>query len=110
MDPVALLHHAKREGLRVRADGDKLVVRGPRRLEPLARQLLDHKPEVMALLVRIEAVPHPEPAQGNGHVFRGGTVYQLVKAGTGESLNLGLCISPEWAASLAHEHGLEVIE
>lgn len=47
---LTLLVEARRAGLEVRAEGDRLVVRGPRRLEPLARRLLEHKAEVLAVL------------------------------------------------------------
>ncbi len=50
MGGVALLDEARAAGLTVRADGDRLVVRGPRRCAALARSILDHKPDVMALL------------------------------------------------------------
>ncbi|NQT12730.1 MAG: hypothetical protein HQ582_08275 [Planctomycetes bacterium] len=50
MDGMMLLAEAHRAGLKVAAEGDKLVVRGPRHLEPLAARLLAHKPAVMAAL------------------------------------------------------------
>ncbi len=50
MDGLALLAEAHATGLTVRADGGMLVVRGPRRCAALARSLLEHKPDVMALL------------------------------------------------------------
>ena len=50
MGGVALLAEANAAGLTVRADGDRLVIRGPRRCGALAQSLLDHKPDVMAAL------------------------------------------------------------
>jgi hypothetical protein len=50
MDVMSLLTKARSKGLDVRAEGNKLVVRGPRSVEKLARQLLDRKAEVMPLL------------------------------------------------------------
>jgi hypothetical protein len=50
MDGVMLLRHAREAGLRVETEGDKLVIRGPRNAEPVARLLIEHKPEVMAAL------------------------------------------------------------
>lgn len=50
MDRMTLLGEAYAAGLTVIANGDKLVVRGPRRAEPIARKLLAHKSEVMAVL------------------------------------------------------------
>ncbi len=46
----ALLAEAEAAGLAVRADGDKLAVKGPRRHEALAKELLARKPEVVAYL------------------------------------------------------------
>jgi hypothetical protein len=50
MDGVRLLAEARANGLRVRADGDRLVIRGPRRAEAVAKRLLERKREVLAAL------------------------------------------------------------
>lgn len=50
MDGLTLLRRAQEAGLAIHADGDKLVIRGPKRAEPVARLLLDHKPDVLAAL------------------------------------------------------------
>lgn len=50
MDAVALLDHARAVGLKVYADGDRLIVRGPRSADAIAQRLLDHKSEVLAAL------------------------------------------------------------
>lgn len=50
MDSLTLLAEARRAGLTVRADGERLTVSGPRRCESLAKLLLEHKPAVMAAL------------------------------------------------------------
>ena len=50
MEPVALIDHARQAGLVVRREGDRLIVRGPKRLGDLAAHLLDRKAEVMAAL------------------------------------------------------------
>jgi hypothetical protein len=50
MDGLTLLQQARAAGLAVRAEGDRLCVRGPRRAEALARLLLDHKAQVLAAL------------------------------------------------------------
>ena len=47
---MTLLDEAREAGLIVQADGDTLRIHGPRRLEPLARRLLEHKAEVLAVL------------------------------------------------------------
>ena len=66
MDGLTLLRCARDAGLAVAAQGDKLVIRGPKRSEPVALLLLEHKPEVMAALVPAKAAPdvddEPVPA------------------------------------------------
>jgi hypothetical protein len=49
---LILLEAAAAAGLRLSVQGDRLLVRGPRRAEALARRILAHKPEVMATLTR----------------------------------------------------------
>ena len=51
MDSVStLVAEARAEGLEVARVGDRLVVRGPKRLESLALELLQHKAEILGLL------------------------------------------------------------
>ena len=51
MERVAgVLAEARAVGLEVRAEANRLVVRGPRLHEEIARQLLEQKPVVLALL------------------------------------------------------------
>ena len=45
----------------VHADGDKLVVRGPRRAEAMAKRLLAHKAEIMPVLVSAGDGPPIDP-------------------------------------------------
>ena len=45
-----LLSEARAVGLVVLADGDRLVIRGPRAADAVARRLLEHKAEVMRAL------------------------------------------------------------
>ena len=47
---VTLLAEARGAGLEVRAESERLIVRGPSSAEPLARRLLDSKPTVLAEL------------------------------------------------------------
>lgn len=56
MDGLALLQAADAAGLTVNVDGDRLVIRGPRRCEAQAKALLAHKEEVVAHLTRRVAV------------------------------------------------------
>ena len=50
MDGLTLLRQAREAGLAVALDGDRLVIRGPKRAEPVARLLIQNKPEVVAAL------------------------------------------------------------
>jgi hypothetical protein len=50
MDCVTLLHEAREVGLELRADGDRLVVRGQRSAEGLAQTLLARKAELLRML------------------------------------------------------------
>lgn len=57
MDSVTtLLAEAQAAGLKVKAEGNKLVIRGPKVAEPLALKLIEHKVEVLRLLA-----PEPSP-------------------------------------------------
>jgi hypothetical protein len=47
MDGLALLHRAYTAGLQVAVDGERLIIRGPKRLAALAEQLLVHKAAIM---------------------------------------------------------------
>ena len=47
MDGLALLREAESAGLQVYAEGDKLVVEGPRSAEPIALRLIQHKASVL---------------------------------------------------------------
>ncbi|MGO9179405.1 MAG: hypothetical protein ACLQBX_02160 [Candidatus Limnocylindrales bacterium] len=71
MDGVTLLLQARLAGLRVSASGGTLVVKGPRRLEPMARTLLAQKPRILQALAgeqevawRIDAMRPQVPAAG----------------------------------------------
>jgi hypothetical protein len=50
MDGLTLLHRARYAVLRVEAAGGKLVIRGPKRAEPVVKLLAEHKAEVLAAL------------------------------------------------------------
>jgi hypothetical protein len=54
---MTLLDLARDSGLSLRLAGDRLVIRGPRRAEAVARELLARKAEVVALL----KPPEPDP-------------------------------------------------
>jgi hypothetical protein len=52
MDGVTLLSEAQDAGLDLRADGERLVVRGPRRATSLVQSLLAEKHAMLGLLAR----------------------------------------------------------
>jgi hypothetical protein len=51
MDGITLLQDAQAAGLEVQADGDRLVIRGPKTADPIARRLLRFKALVLAAIV-----------------------------------------------------------
>jgi hypothetical protein len=55
VDGLSLLAEARLAGLSVAAEGDRLVIRGPRKAEVVALRLIDHKGEVLAGLRRVPA-------------------------------------------------------
>lgn len=61
MDGMRLLVEARAAGLAVHVEGDKLVIRGPRRAEALALRLLEHKAVIMAALRGEQASTWPPP-------------------------------------------------
>lgn len=67
MDALTLIFCARALGLSVVTDGDRLVVRGPKRAAAVAAALLDRKPEVLAALAEADRggrpLDWPEPAR-----------------------------------------------
>ncbi len=74
MDGLALLSEATAAGLTVRVEGDRLVIRGPKAADAVARRLLEHKPEVLAALGRFgltsTELPKPDKPPFPGWVLR----------------------------------------
>lgn len=56
MVAMTLLDRARAVGLRVFMEGDRLVVEGLPHYESLARELLDHKPAIVAALRSIQCL------------------------------------------------------
>ena len=52
MDGLNLFEQARAAGLEIRRDGERLVIRGPKDAEALARELLSHKAEIFTALER----------------------------------------------------------
>jgi hypothetical protein len=64
MDGLTLLRRAHDVGLRLEAAADKLVIRGPKRAEPVVRLLAEYKAEVLAAIAdtaREAALLAPSP-------------------------------------------------
>lgn len=62
MGTLTLIEEARSAGLKLQAEGDRLVIRGPKSAEPLALALLDRKAEILPFLQEHPAVPvHPTP-------------------------------------------------
>jgi hypothetical protein len=65
MAALKLIEEARSAGLKLRAEGDRLVIRGPKSAEPIAKALLDRKEEILPFLQEQPAAtirPTPEPA------------------------------------------------
>jgi hypothetical protein len=96
---AGVLAEARAVGLEVRAEADRLVVRGPRLHEEIARQLLALKPVVLALLIeeeaelgwRIEAMRPQVPERGPIPVL----VARAVSPSPGHCLSCGEPLPPE---------------
>ncbi len=50
MDCLSLIQHAQEAGFQLRIDAGNLVIRGPKRYADLAKQLIEHKSEVLLVL------------------------------------------------------------
>jgi hypothetical protein len=61
LEGLALLRRAREAGLAVEQEGDTLVIRGPKRAEPIARLLIENKPEVLAALAPANRGMKPAP-------------------------------------------------
>jgi hypothetical protein len=88
---LTLLRDARRAGLIVSAQGEQLVIRGPRSLEALAQSLLAAKPAVLLALTeeqeiawRVEAMRPQVPATG---------AIPLLLARPGRRFERGTCCS-----------------
>jgi hypothetical protein len=61
MGGIDLLAEAQAAGLIVKADGDRLIIEGPKGAAGVAQKLIQHKAEVMAILVAAERPTPPQP-------------------------------------------------
>ena len=70
MDGLKLLTKAHAAGLTVEARGNELVVKGPKRAEAIAKELLAHKAMVLAALAAAtQTTPRQQPAQSRPRIL-----------------------------------------
>jgi len=100
MDCLMLLNEARAVGLVVLADGDRLVVRGPRSADAVARRLLEHKAEVMRALATPAAAEIPAVAASMYHQDAPGDCEEILDVlppcPTCGSLDLWQTIAGNW--------------
>jgi hypothetical protein len=93
------LAEARAVGLEVRAEADRLVVRGPRLHEAIAHLLLEQKPVVLALLAQEEVALGWRIAAMQSQVLLRGPIPVLmareVSAIPGHCLSCGEPLAPE---------------
>ena len=63
-----LVRKARAQGIAIRKDADRLVIRGPNGTEVMAQALIEHKADVLALL-SVEDVQGIRSAYSNGDAF-----------------------------------------
>jgi hypothetical protein len=119
---AAVLAEARAAGLAVRAEGARLVVRGRRGQEDLARQLLAAKPALLAILAeeerelgwRIAAMRRWVPARGPIPILVAREVVlapgQCVSCGEvlqpGERMRCRWCVQAAWLALDQEREGI----
>jgi hypothetical protein len=95
MDGLNLLKQAHAAGLRVTAKGARLVIHGPHRAEAMARLLIEHKPDIMAVLAKA-APPVAENSTDWRELYEGRAAIRQFDAGyskaSAERLAFGECI------------------
>lgn len=99
MERVAdMLHEARAAGLLIQADGDRLLVRGPKRLQAVAQEVLWHKQELLELLVMERDEIAWRVASMHGQVLPGKPIPVLVarvsQASPGQCVSCGDDLAP----------------
>ncbi len=67
MGCLSLIQQARVAGLTVEAERDRLLIRGPRRLDALAQQLIANKVEVLAEIRRLDIQVASDSCDDGGH-------------------------------------------
>lgn len=94
MERIAgVLREARAAGLLIQADGDRLLVRGPKRLQAMAQEVLRHKREILAFLAAERDEIAWRAATMRGQILPGKAIPFLVaracQAGPGKCLSCG---------------------
>jgi hypothetical protein len=101
MDGLTLLLEAEMAGLTILADGDRLVIRGPKSADAVARRLLNHKAAVLVALSVCNGNTTPvKPEKDGGFVDSANDAEVVIRAEiVGDTLLLH-CPTPELAAKI----------
>src|SRR5690349_7035576 len=100
MERVAdVLREAQAAGLLIQADGDRLLVRGPKRLEAVAQEVLRYKPEILVHLATESDEVAWRAARMQGQILSGKPIPFLVarvsQAVPGQCLSCGEEMGPD---------------
>jgi hypothetical protein len=69
MDVLTLLQRAWAAGLSLTVEGNRLTIRGPRKAEPIVRELIAHKPDVLDLVRAATVEPTPSDLPSDWHLL-----------------------------------------
>jgi hypothetical protein len=99
MERVAsVLREARAAGLLIQAEGDRLLVRGPQRLQAVAQEVLRHKLEILALLATERDEIAWRTARMNAQILPGKPIPFLVARANstrpGQCLSCGGALTP----------------
>ncbi|MFT4037634.1 MAG: hypothetical protein QM692_05590 [Thermomicrobiales bacterium] len=93
-----MLREAQAAGLLIQAEGDRLLVRGPKRLQEVALEVLRHKPEILTLLAMERDEIAWRAARMQGQVLPGKPIPVLVAracpVGAGQCVSCGEDMAP----------------
>jgi hypothetical protein len=103
MVALKLLKKANDAGLAVRIEGERLVVRGPRNAEKIAKELLDNKEQVVQALVGSitkskfcdSDTTHLNPEKNEGSVTNAASAPRPTEPKWGRTLTWDECFPPE---------------
>lgn len=112
MGALKLIEEARSAGLKLHAEGDRLVIRGPKSAEPLAKALLDRKAEILPFLREQPATvvrpsPEPVPFHDDGREYESeAAIWLRQKLATGP-MRIG-DLMRAWCANVVGRSGQEI--